>query len=93
MAIKWSLIDWTLLRGRQNPLWENFVNMEDVDEYISQKICSATIVTRVSIATIISSNSSFFYAKNELFSKFPCIEKRDPRLQRVQEMFRIPVIA
>lgn len=93
MAIKWAKVDWTSLRGRQNSLWENFVNMEDVDEFISQKICNAVLATKVSIATIINSNSNFFNAKTELFSKFSCLDKRDPKLLGVQEMFRIPVIA
>lgn len=87
VSAKWQ--DFAFMVGKN---W-GIINNDDVDEFVAQIICDASIETGITPKAITEANLKFFREKNKLFAEVVCLKDKDQRLEDLQSLFVVPTLA
>lgn len=90
--VKWEKAKWHSLASIIGKNW-GIINNDDVDEFVAQIICDASIETGVNPLEIAEANLKFFKEKNNLFAEVICIKEKDQRFEDLQSLFVVPTLA
>ena len=88
--LKWVPVVWTNVRPDRGA-W-HFVKEQDIDEFVSRKVCDASIATGMKVEDIISANEEFFTCKSKIFDNYYSLDEDGEILLALESLFVVPVL-
>lgn len=86
--VKWVTVDCSNI-GFAKGAW-CFISSNDLDVFVEQKICAASIQTGVEVWQIVQANELFFEKKNKVYDSYYSLAKDDDMFKELIGLFVIP---